>query len=72
MIGLIHVMIGKHEGERGNMKTYRERLYQGKCWVSWSIVIGTLFTTVYVSLPLLLPRFDFQTINVSPNDIVMN
>ncbi|KAF6026954.1 hypothetical protein EB796_014748 [Bugula neritina] len=39
-IGLAHAMIAKHEGERGNFIGHKRRLYQAKCWTSWSIGLG--------------------------------
>jgi len=42
VIGLVHAMIAKHEGERGNFAAHRRRLYQAKCWTSWSIALGLL------------------------------
>jgi len=42
VIGLVHAMIAKHEGERGNFAAHRRRLYQAKCWTSWSITLGLL------------------------------
>jgi len=49
VIGLVHAMIAKHEGERGNFAGHRQRLYQAKCWTSWSIALGLLFTLLVVS-----------------------
>ena len=40
IIGVIHAMIAKHEGEKGNFASHRRRLYQAKCWTSWAIAIG--------------------------------
>jgi len=39
VIGLVHAMIAGHEAEKGNYDTHRRRLYQAKCWISWSIAI---------------------------------
>ncbi|XP_067933731.1 uncharacterized protein [Watersipora subatra] len=42
VVGLVHAMIAKHEGERGNLPGYQTRMRQAKCWTSWSIVLGLL------------------------------
>ncbi|XP_067934123.1 proline rich transmembrane protein 1B-like [Watersipora subatra] len=42
IVGLVHAMIGQHEAERGNVQAHRRRMYQAKCWTSWSIALGLL------------------------------
>ena len=58
VIGLVHAMIAKHEGERGNHTAHRRRLYQAKCWTTWSIVLGLLVVislfTFWVSNQILI------------------
>jgi len=48
-------MIAKHEGERGNFAAHRRRLYQAKCWTSWSIALGLLVVLavlIYIFTPV--------------------
>jgi len=49
VIGLVHAMIAKHEGERGNFAGHRQRLYQAKCWTCWTIALGLLVLIATVS-----------------------
>ncbi|XP_067933566.1 uncharacterized protein [Watersipora subatra] len=50
VIGLVHAMIAKHEGERGNYAAHRTRLSQAKCWTSWSMAIGLALTIAFFTL----------------------
>ena len=47
-------MIAKHEGERGNFAAHRRRLYQAKCWTSWSIALGLLVLLAMVGVSRLI------------------
>ncbi|XP_067934107.1 uncharacterized protein [Watersipora subatra] len=48
VVGLVHAMIAKHEGERGNLLGYRRRMRQAKCWTSCSIILGFLAITALI------------------------
>lgn len=42
-IGLVHIMIGNHEAEKGNHVGAARRKRQATCWTAWSIALGLLF-----------------------------
>jgi len=48
VVGLVHAMIAKHEGERGNVHAHQRRMRQTKCWTSWSIALGLLGLVVLI------------------------
>mgnify|MGYP001795892386 CR=1 FL=1 len=48
IVGLVHVMIAKQDGDKADMASYRRKMRQARCWTIWSIILGLLVIVLIV------------------------